>query len=381
MTLDALRAQFPHTEDLVYLDHAATGPLSTPVMEVVSAYLAQRHRTKPNNYFDLEPLVEAARQRAATVLGADPARVDFVPNTSSAINLLAQGLDWQPGDRVAVPACEFPTNVYPWIGLEKQGVALDFIPHDRGTFTVEDVERAIRPQTRVVSVSWVQFLSGFRADLDAIGTLCRARDILFCVDAIQGLGALRLDVTALPIDFLACGSHKWLLGPQGIGLFYVTEALQSQLTPVRGWMNGPIDWDDFLSYPTAFHDDARRFRTGTMNHVGILGLGAALRLYLDAGPEWCETRVLARTAEVAAGAERLGLRRYGSADPAHASGITVVEHPEPEGVFEALAAQNVHVAVRDRKLRIAPTYYNTSDEVERVLDGIAAYGKTSVAVG
>jgi selenocysteine lyase/cysteine desulfurase len=379
MTLDALRRHFPHTDRWTYLDHASTGPLSRPVREAVDAFLDQRHRTKPNNYFDVAPVVERARERIGQVLGAPTERVEFAPNTSAALNVLAQGLDWQPGDRIAVPACEFPANVYPWLGLEEKGVALDLIPHERGTFTVEDVERTLTPETRLVSVSWVQFLSGFRADIEAIGALCRARDVLFCVDAIQGVGALRLDVADLPVDFLACGGQKWVMGMQGLGFFYVTEALQAQLRPVRGWLNGPIDWDDFLSYPTDFHDDARRFRLGTMNHTGVVALDAALGLHLDAGRDWCEAQVLARSREIAEGLDRLGLRRYGSADPAHASGIVAVEHPDPEWLFEAMQAEGISVAVRDRKLRISPTYYNTPDEVGRALDAVAAYGKTQVS--
>ena len=378
MNLDQLRQHFPHTDEWAYLDHASTGPLSRPVREAVDAFLDQRHRTKPNNYFDVAPTVERARERIGQLLGAPTARVEFAPNTSAALNVLAQGLDWQPGDRIAVPACEFPANVYPWLGLEEKGVALDLIPHERGTFTVDDVERTLTPETRLVSVSWVQFLSGFRADIEAIGALCRERGILFCVDAIQGVGALRMDVADLPVDFLACGGHKWVMGMQGLGFFYVTEALQAQLRPVRGWLNGPIDWDDFLSYPTDFHDDARRFRIGTLNHTGVVALDAALGLYLDAGREWCESQVLARSHEVADGLDRLGLRRFGSADPAHASGIVAVEHPDPEGLFEAMEAEGIAIAVRDRKLRVSPTYYNTPDEVARVLDTVAAYGKTQV---
>jgi len=379
MTLSDLRQHFPHTDEWAYLDHASTGPLSRPVREAVGAFLDQRHRTKPNNYFDVAPTVERARERIGQLLGAPTARVEFAPNTSAALNVLAQGLDWQPGDRIAVPACEFPANVYPWLGLENKGVALDLIPHERGTFTVEDMERTLTPETRLVSVSWVQFLSGFRADIEAIGTLCRERGILFCVDAIQGVGALRMDVADLPIDFLACGGHKWVMGMQGLGFFYVTEALQAQLRPVRGWLNGPVDWDDFLSYPTDFHDDARRFRLGTMNHAGVFALDAALGLYLDAGRDWCEAQVLARSREVADGLDRLGLRRYGSADPAHASGIVAVEHPDPDALFEAMEAEGIAIAVRDRKLRVSPTYYNTPDEVTRVLDAVAEYGKTQMS--
>lgn len=378
MTLEQLRTHFPHTDAMAYLDHASTGPLSRPVLDAVGAFLQQRHRTKPNNYFDVAPVAERARERLGRLVGASAGRVEFAPNTSYALNVLAHGLDWRPGDRVAVPACEFPANVYPWLGLRERGVEVDFVPHDRGTFSVEDVERALTPRTRVLSVSWVQFLSGFRADLDALGALCRERGVIFCVDAIQGLGALRLDVRETPIDFLASGAQKWMLGMQGTAFFYVSEQLQQRLTPVRGWLNGPVDWDDFLSYPTDLHPDARRFRVGTLNHAGIVGLDAALGLYFDAGPEWCEAQVLARSREVAAGLDRLGLRRYGSEDERHASGIVAVEHPDPEGLLAALAGENVHIAVRDRKLRIAPTYYNTPEEVERALDLIAHYDTNTV---
>ena len=380
MTRSDLRRHLPHTERWAYLDHASTGPLSLPVREAVAAFLDQRHRTSPNNYLDVAPVVERARERLGRLLGAPTDRVEFAPNTSAALNVLVQGLDWQPGDRVAVPACEFPANVYPWLGLEDRGVAVDFIPHERGTFTVDDVERTLRPRTRVVSVSWVQFLSGFRADIGAIGTLCRDRGVLFCVDAIQGVGALRMDAADLPFDFLACGGQKWVMGMQGTAFFYVTEALQNRLRPVRGWLNGPVDWDDFLSYPTDFHDDARRFRGGTLNHAGIVALDAAVGLHLDAGRDWCEAQVLARSHEVATGLDRLGLRRYGSTDLAHASGLVAVEHPEPDAVFEAMQARGIAIAVRDRKLRFSPTYYNTPDEVEQALDVLAGYKAVRVPV-
>ncbi|MEM1043450.1 MAG: aminotransferase class V-fold PLP-dependent enzyme [Bacteroidota bacterium] len=381
MPLADLRRHFPHTEQWTYLDHASTGPLSQPVMDAVGTFLGQRHRTNPNNYFDVAPTVERARERLGYLLGAPADRVEFAPNTSAALNVLAQGLDWQPGDRIAVPGCEFPANVYPWLGLRARGVELDFVPHERGAFTLDAVEQTLRPETRLVSVSWVQFLSGFRADLAAIGSLCRDRGILFCVDGIQGVGALRIDVADLPVDFLACGGHKWVMGMQGTAFFYVTEALQTRLRPVRGWLNGPLDWNDFLSYPTDFYDDAQRFRGGTLNHAGIVALDAAVGLHLEAGRAWCEAQVLERSAQVAAGLDRLGLRRYGSEDDWHASGIVAAEHPDPEAVFDLAQQRGIALAVRDRKLRLAPTWYNTPDEVDRALEAVADAGKTTVAAG
>ena len=379
MTLDALRRRFPHTEHGVYLDHAATGPLSTTVLEAVQAHLEQRHRTRPNNYEAVAPVLERARERVGRLVNAPTDRCAFAPNTSYALNVLAQGLDWQPGDRVAVPACEFPANVYPWLQLQDRGVTVDFIPHERGTFTVGAVERVLTPRTRLVAVSWVQFLSGFRCDLGGIGRLCRARGVLLSLDAIQGLGALRLDLGETPVDFLACGGHKWMLGMQGTGFLYVTEALQDRLRPVRGWLNGPQDWEDFLAYPMALHPTAERFRLGTLNTAGFVALDAALAQYFEAGPAWCDERVRALAARAADGLAALGLQRWGSDDPAHASGIVTVEHPDPDGLAAHLAAERVQASVRDRKLRLAPTWYNTEAEIDRALAAVAAYEPAATA--
>ena len=222
MTIDALRAHFPHTEHQTYLNHAAVSPMSRTVREAIDAYVAERHGADPSapieNFDAFQSVMAETKERAAGVLGTDPGRVEFVPNTSAGLNVLARGLEWAEGDRIAVPDGTFPTNVYPFLNLEDQGVAVDFVPTDEGAYTVDDVEATLHPETRLLSVSWVHFLSGFRADLDALGALCETHDVLFCVDAIQGLGALRLDVEAAGIDFLASGGHKWLLAAQGVGL-------------------------------------------------------------------------------------------------------------------------------------------------------------------
>jgi selenocysteine lyase/cysteine desulfurase len=379
MTLDELRTRFPHTGQTTYLNHAATSPLSRPVMDAVAAYLEERHRTNIENYFDFAPVLAETRTRIARLLGTAAARVEFMPNTSYGLNVLAMGLDWQAGDRIAVPGCEFPANVFPFLNLRQRGVETDFIPHDDGTITLDDIAATLQPTTRLLTISWVQFLSGFRCDLEAIGQLCRERDVLFCVDAIQGLGALQLDVEAYGIDFLACGGHKWLMATQGIGFLYITEALQERLTPMAGWLHGPVDWDNLNAYELAFHPDATRFRLGTLNSVGIAALHAALELYFEAGPAWCEAQVLARSQQLAEGLADLGLERYGSEDPAHASGIVTVKHPQPEAVLAYLKEQDIMAAVRNQMLRFAPTYYNSPDEIDRTLDAMRQFDRTQVA--
>jgi cysteine desulfurase / selenocysteine lyase len=362
-----VRHHFPHTERLNYLDHAATGPLSKPALDALEGFLRDKHLAEPNNYAAIGPRLASARARLAAVIGAAPERVELVPNTSYGLNVLAQGLDWRDGDRVAVPACEFPANVMPWKGLASRGVALDLFPHERGTFSLADVERALTPRTRVLSISWVQFLSGFRADLGAIGQVCRQRGVLLCVDAIQGLGALRLDVRETPVDFIASGAQKWLMGLPGTGMIYLTEELQEQLTPVRGWLNGPVDFDDLLSYDLELLPDAARFRQGTLAMGDFVALDAALGLYLDAGIRDAEARVLELARLAADHLRRLGLRRFGSDDPAHGSGIVTVEHPRPEALLAAFHDAGVRASVRNGMVRLAPTWYNTPAEVEHAV--------------
>ena len=372
--MNALREHFPHTAHQTYLNHAAVSPMSRPVRAAVDEYLAERHGAEPaapiENFDSVFPVMEQTRARAAEVLGTTAEQVDFIPNTSTGLNLLAQGLDWAPGDRIAVPDGAFPTNVYPFLNLERDGVEVDFIPTEEGGYTLDDIERTLQPETRLLSVSWVHFLSGFRVDLEAVGELCAAHDVLFCVDAIQGLGALQLDVETAGVDFLAAGGHKWLMAAQGIGLFYCDETLQDQLHPPTGWLHGPVDWEHLDEYDLTFHDDARRFRTGTFNTAGTVALHAALGLYLQAGPAWCEERVLERSAVLADELAARGVPRYGTEDPAHASGIVTVAPEDPEGLYEHLKARDITAALRNRKVRFAPTYYNNEADLQAVLDAV-----------
>ncbi|MFP4228228.1 MAG: aminotransferase class V-fold PLP-dependent enzyme [Salinivenus sp.] len=372
-----VRTHFPHTAHQTYLNHAAVSPVSRPVREAVDAYLDDRHGAAPEapieNFDAVLPMMEEAKARAAAVLGTEAERIEFIPNTSMGLNILAQGLDWAPGDRIALPDGAFPTNVYPFLNLEREGVAVDFIPTEEGAYTVEDIERTLRPETRLLSVSWVHFLSGFRVDLEAVGELCAAHDVIFCVDAIQGLGALTLDVDAAGIDFLAAGGHKWLMGLQGAGLLYCDDALQDHIHPPTGWLHGPVDWEHLDRYDLDFHDDARRFRTGTLNVVGVVALHAALGLYLTAGPEWCETRVLDLSTTLADELAARGLPRYGTDDPAHASGIVTVVPDEPEALYEHLKDCGITAALRNRKVRFAPTYYNDETDLRQLLDAVDAF--------
>lgn len=379
MTPEDARSRFPHTDDggHLYLNHAATAPLSQPVRAAMDAFLDDRAGGNVNNYEAFVPVIERTRERAARLLGTVPERVAFVQNTSTALSILAEGLDWQRGDRLAVPSCEFPANVYPFLNLQRRGVAVDYVPTEEGTFSVDDVAATLRPQTRLLTVSWVQFLSGFRADLEAIGQLCDERGVLLCVDAIQGLGALEMNVERLGIDFLACGGHKWLMGPQGTGLLYVSEGGQEKIRPPAGWTHGPVDWENLSDYRLQFHPEARRYETGTTNRLGLVGLGASLKLLLDVGLGEVETATRQRARELAERLAAQGLTRYGPSDPARAAGIVTVRHPAPEALFEHLEQASIEAAMRNQLVRFAPAFYHTSEDVARVADVVEAFEKVS----
>ena len=370
MTLDDYRALFS-TPGTVYLDHAATGVLGSHALRAATDYLAGRAGRdpgrSPNNFLADLDRVDRARQRAGQLVGTPAEAVCVVPNTSAGLGLVATGLDWKAGDRVAVPGCEFPANLLPWKDLARIGVATDLVPHRDGTFTPDDVAATLTPDTRVLAVSAVQFLSGFRADLAALAELCRQRRVLLVVDGIQAVGAVRVDVGALGIDLLAVGGHKWLGSMQGAGFAVVSPRLMERLSPAIGWLNGPVDWDDFEATTGELHPDATRFHTGTFPTAQLYALDAALGAMLDLGAGHVEAAVLANATRLADGLGRLGFERYGPQGEPR-SGIVTVRAADPEAVHQRLAEAGVAMSMRSRLLRFAPHAHTSPAEIDHALE-------------
>jgi len=377
VTLAQIRAAFPHTATQTYLNHAATGVYSRPVVAALEDWIRERSGALIENYLQSQPKVEDCLARLGRLVGVAPTRIEFTANTSEAISILAEGFPWQSGDRIAVPACEFPANVYPFLYLARRGVEVDFVPVDDGVVSLEAFERAMTPRTRLVSVSMVQSLSGHRIDLHALAEIVRARGAYLCVDAIQGLGVLRFDAEAVGADFVACGAQKWLLATQGLGFLYCSEALQGRLDVRAGWLHGPVDWDRFMDYKLAFHTDARRFQLGTRNHMGIMALRAALELYEDAAPEACEHHALGLADRLRAGLGTQGLMLHGPQGGPETSPIVTFRHPEPEALVAALAVRHITVSCRNRLVRVAPTWYNDEAEIDRLLDAVESFTRTA----
>lgn len=367
---DAIRSLFPVTEKYVYLNHAAVSPLSTRVREAMSRLVDDVMLNGSANYAEWLDAYERARASAAQLVNARPSEIAFMRNTSEAISTVANGLAWRAGDNIVTNNVEFPANVYPWMRIaEKHNVTIkQALEHD-GRIDIDELLALVDQRTRVVTLSWVQFASGFRSNIQHIGRFCRERGVLFFVDAIQGLGGLQLDVERDSVDAFAADAHKYLLGPEGIAMMYISERVLEQIEPtVVGWTSVK-HWEDYLDYRLDYQEGARRFECGTLNTVGIYGIGAALDLFLEVGPETIEAHLLGLSDYLA---EQLGDKGYtvvSSRRTGETSGIVCCTHPRhtPSQLYHHLRERNIVTAPRIGRLRISAHFYNTRDDVDALI--------------
>ena len=361
----SLRNLFPLCNQTAYLNHAATSPMATPVRAAMDLYAEQAMTLGSLAYPTWQARIHDVRHLAADLLGADLDEIAFVGNTSSGLSTIATGLAWQPGDVILVGWPDFPANIYPWRHLERLGVTVRFVERRNGALDADDFHDAWCPGVRMVVVSSVDYVTGYYTDLAALGRLCRERQALFCVDAIQSLGAIPLSVRDCHIDFLAAGGHKWLLGPMGIGLLYVRrEVCDLVQPPLVGWKS--VEDEENFQLHFELKQDAGKFEPGTMNLAGISGLGAALQLLTDVGVANVAERITELVRELEKGLQKRGFAIVTSSDPARRAGILSFQ---PAGVArdcqKQLAEQGVVVAHRQDLLRLSPHFYNDHSDIER----------------
>ncbi|HYG61963.1 MAG TPA: aminotransferase class V-fold PLP-dependent enzyme [Thermoanaerobaculia bacterium] len=375
-TLERLRREeFPVTERWAYMNHAGIAAPPRRAAERMAAAVAGASRSGDREWLDRNAEAERVRRQAARILGArDPREVAFVENTSTGLSLVAEGIDWRPGDNVVSAALEFPSNVYPWMRLMDQGVEYRLAGERDGRLDLDEIEGLIDERTRAVALSWVQYASGFRAGLRRLGAVCRERDILFIVDVIQGLGGLTLDVERDLVDVAAASGHKWLLGPEGIGLLYVSDRVVERLRPARSGWRSMRHISDWTKLEVDWNEGAKRFESGTLNVYGIHGLGGALDILLEVGPETVERRVLALAGRAARIFQERGLTLVSSRRPGETSGIvTAIPRPggpDADALARGLAERGVVLAQRAGRLRAAPHFYNTDEEMDRLEAGL-----------
>jgi selenocysteine lyase/cysteine desulfurase len=371
---DSLRAtEFPVAEHWAYFDHAAVAPLPRRSAEALRGFAHEQLVDGVVGWPAREQRIEAIRDQVALLINAHRDEIAFIPSTTHGIGLIAEGFPWREGDNVVSAAEEYPSNLYPWMNLESRGVKLRLVPSRDGRIWLDDLASAIDESTRVLTISHVEFSTGFRNDLDALAELCHKRRVALFVDAIQGLGPLVIDVQKTPVDFMAADGHKWLLGPEGAGLLFVRREWIDRLRPIGiGWhsvvgsYNSPRN--DFR-----LKDSAQRWEGGSFNMAGLLTLGASVGLFLELGPEAVSRRILERAEAVRTLAADAGWTVYGSARETDRSAIVALERPgvDPDKAARALCGQGIIVCSRRGRLRVSPHLYNNHEDLERLKAGLA----------
>jgi cysteine desulfurase/selenocysteine lyase len=381
LTLAQARELFPVVHRRVYLDNAAVAPLPTPARQAMERQMQEMNELGPAVNLDdwIAPL-DRVRATMARLVNASPREIAFVKNTSEGLSFVARGLAWRPGDRIVGFECEFPANVYPWLALRPLGVQVDLLPGA----ALGDLDR-LAPALRgakLLAVSSVQFLSGYRAPLEDLGALCRELGVWFVVDGIQSLGAFPLDVRRAGVHALSADGHKWLVSPEGAGFLYLDPELMAALTPPEaGWLS-VAGWDDLgraaalaaAGAPLPWRPDATRFECGALNRIGLLGMGAAVEMLLGVSVEAIAQHVLALGHFAVAGLRELGcevLRLAPDAgQPGRRSGINTFRHPgrPAETLVSRLREAGILCAQRQGWTRVSPHLYNTLEEIERLLD-------------
>ena len=379
--VDALRAkEFPWTlsGEHTFLDNAKTGALPASGVKALKTWADLRAEPfRLSTYQDLEEF-RKTRELVAKLIGAKVGDIACMHNTSYGINVASLCLPLKSGDVVLTYDGEYPADVYPWMSLAKKGVKLELIPKKNGLpDEARLLEELKRPEVKVVTMSWVSFSTGFRADLETIGRECRRRGIYFVVDAIQGVGAMTLDMSKLEIDVLACGAQKWLLGPWGAGFVYVREELARTLDPaVVGWlaMKSSEDFTRMVDYDFKYYDDARRFQINTLPAQDFAALNVSLEMFLALGAESVERHIEGIVSEAVKWALANGdkVRLVTPADPKKRAGVLAIAPRDPVRASKALSEAKVFHSLREGAIRLSPHCFNTSGEMGRALEVLGA---------
>jgi selenocysteine lyase/cysteine desulfurase len=348
--------------------------MSNPVIAAVNAFLADVRDNGRNNYpVWCDTADHAIKGRIAQLIGANTDEIAFIKNTTEGILIVANGLDWKPGDNVIIADIEYPSNVYCWMNLQRRGVNVKWIKSESGRFYAKDIAALIDRRTRLVSLSSVQFINGYRADLQKIGELCRKHRVLLNIDAIQHLGALDLDVSSLAIDFLSAGGHKWLMAPIGTGIFYCRQSSLNCLQPVNiGYHSVFNKSEDDIDYDLTLKPDAGRFEEALVNFPGIWGLDAAVRILLELGMPAVEAHILKLTRLADEGLRSKNYEIVSCFEDAERSGILCFRHPAiaTDEIANRLQSAGIHLAIRGDALRLSPSYYNDEDEIDHMLEAL-----------
>lgn len=376
MPFTSFRSQFPFTVDRIYLNHASVSPLSLDVIEKMDWYINNRSFGEIDFYDEINTIVDQTKTMLARLINGKKEYIAFTSNASEGLNHLIHSYKWRKGDQVILTNIESPSNVYPFLNLANKGVELIYIKAKNGHVNLVDIEKAISPRTRMVAISFIEFISGYKNDLLAIGAICKKHGIDYCVDGSQGIGAIPLDVKTCHIDFLTCSGHKWLMGPMGTGFMYFSEQLFGKITPVfAGYKSVKSDFDD-LKYTLDLLPDARRFEYATQNYLGICGLWASIDLLLKIGVSTIEQHLLILGKQLVERLPDYNLKFRGIEDSFYWSGIFSFEYGDAEELLIHLSKNNVVCSVVAGNNRFSPHFYNNREDINAIIEIIANWDRS-----
>jgi cysteine desulfurase/selenocysteine lyase len=390
MNVDTARQHFPGLHGKTFLDAACVSLAPRPAVEAIEKFLDLTMvcplDSSTHHHIFMDLMRAAARPAAARLINAHEDEIALVESTTHGLSLAANAIPLEAGDRVLLGDLEFLEVAIPWVEKRKDGVEIDVVRNRQGQVAAEDFAKLITPRTRVISVSSVQWTNGFRIDIAALSRLCRDRGVWLVVDAIQQLGAIPFDVRETPVDFLACGGHKWLNSPFGCGFLYVSrDALPKLRPPLAGYLSvqdPPGGWGEYFQTPTTtpvqdykFVGSARRFETGgTSNYPGAVGLAASLSLMEELGQQNIAEHILALTDQLISGLDRLGMQVITPRERANRSGIvtfSVGSAEENIKLMNRLLEKKILVSVRYTSnvggVRISCHFYNSAEDIDTLL--------------
>lgn len=374
------RARMPVAGEWAYFDHAAVAPLSGPARDALLEWADDVSRAGDAHWPRWRARIERARQLAARLIGADESELAFIHNTTEGVNLVAEGFPWRPGDNVVLPTGEFPTNLYAWLNLEDRGVEVRQVPVENERLDLDRLADACDERTRIVSVSWVGYATGWRNDPRELAEVAHAHGALLFLDAIQGLGVFPIDVQSSGIDFLAADGHKWLLGPEGAGVFYLRGEHLDLLRPLGlGWnsVKNPGNFEapgvrTDRAAVLANLKQAGRYEGGTYNVGGIVALGESLAMLLEVGIAAISQRLLDVSDELCAALEEAGATIASSRQGDRRSGIVAFNWrgEDPAAVRKRCLERQVVLSCRSGRLRVSPHVYTDRHDIDRLLEAL-----------
>ena len=371
---DQVRALFPVTQSLNYLNHAAVSPPPVPTIKAVESQLNDVSHNGSLNYRSWLAIKESARKLAAGMLGARPEQVAFMRNTSDGLSCVANGLSWRSGDNLVTFSREFPSNVYPWLRIrDTLGVEMRVCEERAGRIDLDELIGLIDDRTRVVAISQIQYASGFRADLERIGQAVRQHDALLVVDVIQAMGVVPIDVESELIDVAAAAGHKWLLTPEGVGLLFLSDRARERIEPTLvGWVSVPNP-DDYSNFEQGWNRGTLAWESGTGPSSLFYGLEASLRLLTETGVDRIARYLEELTDHLCERLNGSDYRVESSRRPGEKSQIVCIGHKgslTPMALYSQLRRQGIVTAPRGDRLRISPHFYNTLGEIDAFVEAL-----------